>query len=195
MKFAWWILTGVLLVVRLVALLRFASAANEFGFFLLATDGLALYFGVRNWWDATDKDYNFAGVLVPVGYVVGLLLLPAVGRLSPTASMLCVVSVLINFSALLSLRSRFSIGGTSWVSLCDTGLYRIVRHPQAFARLLLVASCLGFPGSSSIDNVRLLVAVLVSIGTVLIEDKNLMRRSEYQEYATRVKFRVMPGVL
>ena len=78
-------------------------------------------------------------------------------------------------------------------TVCDTGLYKLVRHP---AYLGSVIQALGFPllfGSLwSIIPVSLLI-ILFIIRTYL-EDKTLKNElKDYREYADKTRYRIFPG--
>ena len=79
-------------------------------------------------------------------------------------------------------------------TVCDTGLYKIVRHPAYLGSLI---QTLGFPlmfGSKwSIIPVSF-STVLLLIRTHL-EDRTLMSElNGYQEYATKTKSKLIPGL-
>ena len=78
--------------------------------------------------------------------------------------------------------------------VCDTGLYRVVRHPGYLGMLM---SQLAFPfvlGSYWALVPTLLAAALLVARTVL-EDRFLMRELKgYSDYAARTKWRLVPGV-
>ena len=78
--------------------------------------------------------------------------------------------------------------------VCDTGLYRFVRHP---GYLGMLTSQLAFPlvmGSWWALVPTLLAAALLVVRTVL-EDRFLMRElNGYSDYAARTRWRLVPGV-
>ena len=77
---------------------------------------------------------------------------------------------------------------------CDTGLYRLVRHPGYLGMLL---SMLGFPLVMNAYWAMIPVgfaAVLLVVRTVL-EDRFLQGElAGYAEYARRTRWRLLPGV-
>ncbi len=79
-------------------------------------------------------------------------------------------------------------------TVCDTGLYKIVRHPAYLGSVIQAA---GFPlifGSWwSILPVGLMLLLLVV--RTRLEDKTLMEELKgYPEYASRTRYKLIPGV-
>jgi protein-S-isoprenylcysteine O-methyltransferase Ste14 len=77
-------------------------------------------------------------------------------------------------------------------TVCDTGLYRIIRHP-AYAGSVI--QCLGFPlliGSVwSIVPVSLLI--IIHITRTALEDKTLLNElTGYKDYSLKTKYRIIP---
>jgi protein-S-isoprenylcysteine O-methyltransferase Ste14 len=78
--------------------------------------------------------------------------------------------------------------------VCDTGLYRIIRHPGYLGMLVATA---GFP--FLLGSVWSLVPVLVSIVLLLtrtaLEDKTLYEELEgYKDYSLKTRHRIIPGI-
>jgi protein-S-isoprenylcysteine O-methyltransferase Ste14 len=79
-------------------------------------------------------------------------------------------------------------------AVCDTGPYRIVRHPgysgsvlSAFAMVLALDSLWTLVPASA--------AVVISVVRTTLEDRTLQKELPgYQEYASRVRYRLMPGI-
>ena len=73
------------------------------------------------------------------------------------------------------------------------GPYRFVRHPMYFGYTLThIGFLLGFP---SLQNFLLYVATfLIEVARLLREERILNQDSVYRDYATRVHYRLIPGV-
>lgn len=73
------------------------------------------------------------------------------------------------------------------------GLYQVVRHP-IYAGYII--SCLGFLiNHSSNYNLAIFTSIMIfMIARIFLEEKLLMESPEYQELASRVKYRLIPGV-
>jgi protein-S-isoprenylcysteine O-methyltransferase Ste14 len=79
-------------------------------------------------------------------------------------------------------------------TVCDTGLYKAVRHPGYFGMLI---STLGFP--FLLGSLWSIIPVIVSILLLLIrthlEDKTLISElAGYREYTQKTPYRLIPGV-
>ena len=78
--------------------------------------------------------------------------------------------------------------------VCETGLYRVVRHP---AYMGFIIQSLGFPllfGSSwSIIPIGIMIILLIT--RTYLEDKTLLNELKgYREYAYKIRYRIIPGV-
>ena len=73
------------------------------------------------------------------------------------------------------------------------GPYRFVRHPMYFGYTLThIGFLLGFP---SLQNFLLYVSTfLIEVARLLREERILNQDSVYRDYATRVHYRLIPGV-
>ncbi len=78
--------------------------------------------------------------------------------------------------------------------VCDTGLYRVVRHPGYLGMLL---SLLAFPlvMNAYWSFLPALFAAALLVARTVLEDRFLMRELPgYADYAARTKWRLVPGV-
>ena len=78
--------------------------------------------------------------------------------------------------------------------VCNTGLYRFVRHPGYLGMLMLL---LAFPlvMNSYWAFVPTLVAAALLVARTILEDRYLMRELQgYSDYAAQASWRLVPGV-
>jgi protein-S-isoprenylcysteine O-methyltransferase Ste14 len=78
--------------------------------------------------------------------------------------------------------------------VCDTGLYRIVRHP---AYLGLIISTIGFPllFGSLWSIIPSFIAIVLHLIRIYLEDITLINELKgYTEYAKKTRFKLIPGV-
>lgn len=192
-RVGWWVCWGLLASYRAIQLVLMLLSGHWLGWLLLIPEGAALLLGVWNAFAAEERDYRLKGLWVPFCYAAGIFLIAGMGNPSPASFVFFVVAELLSVWALVCLGRRFSVAGAAWVSLCDKGPYRWVRHPQLLARCIFV--CSAFVGTDpTAGNVfRLLVAVLLTGSAVLHEEAFLALRREYRDYAERVRWRLLPG--
>lgn len=187
----WWIAWVVLAGYRAFQVLLMCIGGNWLGWVLLLPEALALGFGVANAWKAERRDSRAVGLVVPCCYAVGIgLLAGASVQTSAVATSLFLLAELISVWALVCLGTRFSVASSAWVSLCDQGPYRLVRHPQLLARIVIVIACTVPVG----DWWRLLACVALTVTVILVEEGFLMEDGEYVGYTVRVPYRLIPGV-
>jgi len=79
-------------------------------------------------------------------------------------------------------------------SVCDSGPYRIVRHPGYAGNLLAVAGII-MALNSMWTLIPAVAALVIAVIRTSLEDKTLHEELPgYREYATRVRYRLFPGV-
>jgi protein-S-isoprenylcysteine O-methyltransferase Ste14 len=191
----WWVLFLGFVCIRLWVLSGMLAVGGIFALALGAVEFLALLWGVVNAVTASHREYSLLGLWPPVAYALGLFVLPVDRAIPSFFSALCTLSGLLLTSwALLCLRTRFSVGPTCWVGLCDWGPYRLIRHPQLAARMLL---CVGvLLGVRSVPDALACGAALILTATVILaEEAALSRLPEWVGYRSRVRHALVPGVL
>jgi protein-S-isoprenylcysteine O-methyltransferase Ste14 len=191
---AWWVLWFSLVVVRLLLLsAMLQGGVVSMGFAVL--EWVALVFGVWNGLAAQERFCSNAGLFPPMAYLYGvILLMPLRDRPCGLAgAALLVAGLVLQTWALCCLRSRFSIGPSSFVALCDWGPYAYVRHPQFAARLLILAAMASTCRGPEVCFV--LVSALLAWAVVRCEEAALSGVATYRDYRSRVRWVAVPGLL
>lgn len=102
------------------------------------------------------------------------------------------LGVLIACIGIISLNKSFGVVPANR-GVKRSGLYRVVRHP-IYAGYTI--SYLGFlMNQGSYYNMAIFTSVMIfMVARIFLEEKLLMESPEYQELASRVKYRLIPGV-
>jgi protein-S-isoprenylcysteine O-methyltransferase Ste14 len=162
---------------------------------LVMIEGASILLGCANAMIAERRDRRTVGLVVPAAYAIGIFLLPASGvDLVLIRWLVFCIAVGLSAWGLVCLRERFSIAASSWVSLCDWGPYRVIRHPQLAGRLLIVVA-VAMSGVDAIGLVRLAGCVVLTLTVIEIEESTLRGIGAWREYARRVRWQIVPGVL
>lgn len=78
--------------------------------------------------------------------------------------------------------------------MCDSGPYRIVRHPGYAGNILPLPGIVLALGSVW-EIIQASVAMVIRVTRTVLEDRNLQEeRPGYMDYARRVRFRLIPGI-
>lgn len=187
----WWTAWAGFAGYRAWQVFNMMAGGNWLGWLLFGPEAIALYFGVKNAFVASSRDYSLIGLWVPFCYAAGIFVISGQKvQTSMFATSLFVLAELLSVWALLCLRERFSVAGGAWVSLCERGPYRFIRHPQLAARVLFVVACTLSAG----DPAGFVVGTLLTVSVVLVEERHLSLQGEYRQYAQRVRYRLLPGV-
>lgn len=188
-----------LLIVLLFALLaissfhRYVESRSLQAFGILAVNALflGLFLARRPARDETRSlplwALSFAGTAVP------LLLRPsAEGRGPHIGSILELAGIIMLVAALLSLRRSFAVvPGNRGIQ--RGGMYRLVRHPVYLAELtLLLGLVLANPTVS--NAVIWACECALELARAKAEERFLAADPAYQDYRTRVRYRLIPWV-
>ncbi|MBI3520199.1 MAG: isoprenylcysteine carboxylmethyltransferase family protein [Bacteroidetes bacterium] len=79
-------------------------------------------------------------------------------------------------------------------AVCDTGIYKIVRHP---GYLGMIISLIGFPvlTGSLWSSIPIVVAIIILVIRTTIEDKSLIKELHgYLDYTKRTPYRLIPYI-
>lgn len=77
--------------------------------------------------------------------------------------------------------------------IVSRGPYAIVRHPIYVGELLLVGACT-MARPDALAGLILSAAVVFVVVRIVVEEELLTRHAAYQDYAARVRWRLVPGV-
>jgi protein-S-isoprenylcysteine O-methyltransferase Ste14 len=190
----WWLGFFALVAVRWLLLCGLVMSGRMEALGLAALECVALVLGVVNAVVSEDKDYRPRGFVVPICYALGVWLMPGGGESFLLARwVLFLIALWLSTWGLVCLGQRFSIGSSAWVSLCDWGPYGVIRHPQLFARLLILVSV----AVSGVDwqGVALLTACACLTFIVIDLEESLLTQFEaWRNYRDRVCWRLLPGL-
>ena len=78
--------------------------------------------------------------------------------------------------------------------VCDSGPYRIVRHPGYAGNILALPGIVLALGSVW-TIIPVIVALIIAVIRTVLEDKTLQEELPgYRDYVLRVRYRLIPGV-
>lgn len=189
-------LAGVILSIRMcfVALLFYHGSALS----IIAGLGelQSCWLGLQNALRAKAVDRSLLGLVVPAVYLLGGLLRPT---LEPTPFALEAFAIGL---CLLLIYFRHTLGRSYSVAqpaysgtICDRGPYAWVRHPQAALHLasrLALVCC--WPSERNL--IVFVVYVAAAVTALLLEERFLRSQTPgYADYASRVRYRLLPGVI
>ena len=79
-------------------------------------------------------------------------------------------------------------------TVCDTGPYQFIRHPGYAGNILALPGIVLALGSTWAI-IPATIAIIVSIMRTALEDKTLIEELQgYQNYAQRVRYKIIPGI-
>ena len=78
--------------------------------------------------------------------------------------------------------------------VCDTGPYRYIRHP-GYSGNVISSFCVGLLLDSWWVMIPAVIALIIAVIRTILEDRTLINElTGYQEYASRVRFKFLPGI-
>ena len=78
--------------------------------------------------------------------------------------------------------------------VCDTGPYRFIRHP-GYSGNVFSSFCVGLLLDSWWVMIPALIALIIAVIRTILEDKTLINELPgYQDYASRVRYKFVPGI-
>ena len=126
-----------------------------------------------------------------LGTALPMLVQPAAGG-SVGGAVLMLAGLVISFGAKLSLRRSFGIIAANR-GVKRSGLYAVVRHPMYLGYVITYIGVIVL--NPSFWNAALLSAWLFfEVMRIFAEERILMQDAAYREHATKVKFRLVPGI-
>lgn len=189
----WWVGTVLMWSVRASLLYEVVSRDGWSGWEYLLLEGTALVLGIMGAVLARRRDYSWGGLGLSTVYVVGVACAAQVEGV-PTfgSSCLSLSSLVLMYWALACLGTRFTCGGAAWQRLCDNGPYRWIRHPQQLARVLMLLAIALRSEISVYECLLLLIAIVMALIVVAIEENFLSKQTAYAEYMSRVRWKICP---
>ena len=78
--------------------------------------------------------------------------------------------------------------------VCDTGPYRFIRHP-GYSGNVLSSFCVGLLLDSWWVMITAVIALIIAVMRTILEDRTLINELPgYQDYASHVRYRFVPGI-
>ncbi|HET9810171.1 MAG TPA: isoprenylcysteine carboxylmethyltransferase family protein [Sphingomicrobium sp.] len=149
---------------------------------------------IRKPGEITTRPYPF--ILALVGTTAPLMVRPVQGGLTMVpialAASIMLLGLVINIYAKLALWSSFGLAPANR-GVRAGGPYRFIRHPMYLGYFVTQVGFL--IANLSIGNmVKYLITWTIQLLRIREEEKFLMRDDNYRELASRVRFRLVPGV-
>lgn len=150
--------------------------------------------GLACWNERTKSvvDRSAACLVLPALYMCMFFVLP-VGAGSFAGQVALVFAAGAIWISQSCLGRSFTVGGSTWCKLVDSGPYALLRHPMLalglVGRLVVV---IDRPALSNLYGLG--VALIATVIITLLEEEFLMQRPGYKAYSQRVKYRLLPGV-
>ena len=182
-NFAWKMLTAGIATFQLNLMLLFVGEVMPVIFVLLRPPSATLSQQPMDW------------ALAIMGTSAGLLAMPAeVLPLAPAT--VCMAIIVVGLS--LQVGAKMTLGFSYGMVAANRGVkvlgpYRFVRHPiYAGYTIGHIGGLLAMP---SLANAWLYTAALaLQISRIFCEERVLKEDAEYRAYATRVRYRLLPGI-
>lgn len=188
----WWVGWGALFILRAALLVSLVERGGLVSWVLVWVEGLSLTLGTLNAVQAEQKDTSAVGFFAPFAYALGVIVLPRASHPSLLSQVVYWEALALSTWALLHLGQRFTFGAASWIKLCDTGPYAMMRHPQLTARLLIIGAVCS-QARHLVEVLGCVVASGLTFGVMAVEERSLRQFPEWREYAERVRSRFLPG--
>ncbi len=185
----------VLIEIAHPELLLSAAAINSQAILLVVSESLGVALILARRRSSSVSSHPFDWALCFVAVVLPLLAVPAPGgKIIPEqiATALMLAGLIIQIGAKLTLWRSFGVLPANH-GVKSGGLYRLIRHPMYAGYVIThIGFMLGFP---SLHNALLYVATFaIQVARLFREEAILMQDSQYQAYAARVRYRLIPGI-
>jgi protein-S-isoprenylcysteine O-methyltransferase Ste14 len=131
-------------------------------------------------------------IIAFVGTCMFMVVEPQGSGDTPLGRALMVSGLVLTIAAVISLNLSFGIVAANR-GVKRGGLYRVVRHPLYAAYLVIAASVVvNYPSAYNFTIVG--IHTVIQILRVLAEERLLLEDSDYQDYAARTRYRLIPFV-
>jgi protein-S-isoprenylcysteine O-methyltransferase Ste14 len=190
----WYSCTAVFLFLRFTIACTWLVAGGAFGIVLALSEFLVLLQGLWNLRTAKAFDTSLTGLAIPAAYLLGVLLVPVQSSDSAVYVPALVALVLAQILVRGWQGRSLTVAGASWVSCVQTGPYALVRHPQY--TLCIVTRVLALLAWPCWFNLGVVLAYAFALFiAALREERFCLQFAEYRAYASRVRWRLLPGVV
>lgn len=131
-------------------------------------------------------------IIAIVGTCMFMVVEPQGSGDTPLGRALMVSGLVLTIAAVTSLNLSFGIVAANR-GVKRGGLYRVVRHPLYAAYLMIAASIVvNYPSAYNFAIVG--IHTVIQILRILAEEHLLLEDSDYQDYAVRTRYRLIPFV-
>lgn len=137
-------------------------------------------------------DREWSSSFVPVAYCVPVMVNVSVG-LPVNVTWLVLVLILCQWGTRFALGRSLSVGVPVFVRLRDVGPWRFVRHPLALIEVILTLA-IGLGAGGGWNLFVCVLAVWSMALAVALEERFLFEFPCYENYASRVRWRWIPGL-
>lgn len=151
--------------------------------------------GLASWnqFAVVRRAHGARGLLVPAWYVLGYFVDVRGEAVAGPWVTLCWCLFFMETAQRVALGRCCSVGRPTWAGLYTGGLYRFMRHPcYLLDGAMRVCLTLALPSGVNWLTCGLYLAGLVA--AVCVEERFLETVAEWRAYASRVRWRLVPGV-
>lgn len=155
-------------------------------------EGLMGLLSIENALRAETIDTRPAGWLVPACYAAGYLAIP-VFEPNEWAQLMLVGVLGLRVWVVLDFWDHSTVGVSTFTGLHSSGAYRFVRHPMMLTGLLArIGFCIANP--IAWNWFGLLLMTFAAVVVVVVEEQFLTQQAEWRQYASKVKYKLVPKV-
>lgn len=189
------VITAAMLLWRWCFVVVAVKFGGDVGLVYGAGELVGLVLGVMNELRCKARDVRPVGLLSPVVFVVGSMMVPVQGEGHAFIAWLLLSTYLLTVYARLVQGAAFSVGVSTFVRLVERGPFAIVRHPEyalaVAGRLLVLAAWPSWWNAGMLAAFVAGVLVLIPIEETFLQETTC---GDYGKLRQRVRWRLVPWV-